>query len=71
MSVASFGVYIKCRRYALGWSRSELARKAEISRAQVRLLEEGMCRPKAPTFARVVDALGLDRDEAANVLETE
>jgi transcriptional regulator with XRE-family HTH domain len=70
MSTTSFGAYIKCRRYALGWNRTELARKAEISRAQVRLIEEGICKPKAPTFARVVDALGLDRDEAANVLES-
>lgn len=70
MSKQDFGAYVKCRRYAIGWNRSELARKAEISRAQVRLIEEGICKPKAPTFTKIVDALGLSRDEAAKVLES-
>lgn len=71
MSAESFGAYIKSARYAKGLTRSEVAEKAKISRTQLRTIEDGKCKVRVTTFVGIVDALGLDRIEAANVLATE
>ena len=46
----------------------ELAEKTGITKTQINNIEKGSSQPRPATFTKLVDALGLDRNEAANLL---
>lgn len=68
MGVKEFGALVKSARYAQGMSVRELAEKTGITKTQINNIEKGSSQPRPATFTKLVDALGLDRNEAANLL---
>ncbi len=50
-------------RDARGWSQSELARQAGISRTTVVVTEIGKTKPRLPTLRRLARAFGVTVDE--------
>lgn len=68
MGVKEFGALVKSARYAQGMTVKELAEKTGITKTQINNIERGANRPRPATFTKLVDALGLDRNEAANLL---
>lgn len=57
-AVAEYGVWLRARRGALGWSRAECARAAGVSVSTVRELEEGEGDPSLQEMLSVCEALG-------------
>jgi ribosome-binding protein aMBF1 (putative translation factor) len=53
---------LKAWRRWLGWSQSELARKAGITQAQVARFESGKGTPRADTLLRLSNAMGVMAD---------
>ncbi len=51
---------LKRRRLLLGWSQSELARRARVSRVAVNQIEAGERSPSLRTYEKLRRTLGLD-----------
>ncbi|MCY9786190.1 helix-turn-helix domain-containing protein [Nocardiopsis sp. EMB25] len=50
---------VRLRREELGWSQSELGRRAGMPQSSVARFEHGGTQPTLPTLERLADALGL------------
>lgn len=68
MGAKEFGALVRTARYAQGMSVRELSEKTGITKTQINNIERGSSQPRPTTFTKLVDALGLDRTEAANLL---
>lgn len=68
MSEQTFGAFVRSARYSQGIATKDLAKKIGITSAQIYNIEKGKSKPQPATFAKLVDALGLDRNEAAKLL---
>lgn len=54
------------RRAVLGWTQSQLARKAKVSRSEISMIETGATlHPLFRTVARLCKALGIELDEVS------
>jgi len=55
---------LKLERTQRGWSRAELARRANLNAATVGLIEAGRFRPYPIQLAKLASALGIPEEEA-------
>lgn len=56
---AGFGPTIAIRRRQMGFSQSELSRRAKISQQHISLIEKGRLEPGVKTLRRLLEALSL------------
>ena len=62
-------ILLTFERTRRGWSKSELARRAQMNPATVGQIEAGRLRPYPTQVRKLADALGLPPDEANRLLE--
>jgi DNA-binding SARP family transcriptional activator/DNA-binding XRE family transcriptional regulator len=67
--VSSFGMMVRKYRREMGLTQQELAAKAGLSVAALRDIEQfRRRRPRSDTLSALIDALGLDRKRAADLI---
>jgi transcriptional regulator with XRE-family HTH domain len=54
-----FGVNLRARRLAAGWSQQELSDRCGLHLTEISRLENGRRDPRLDTIARLADALGI------------
>lgn len=57
------------KRSERGWSRAELARRAQMSASDVGKIEAGRLRPYPSQLCKLADALGLAQGAVTELLE--
>lgn len=59
MNIEHVGAYVLIARRARGWSQSDLAERAQVSRNTISNIERGNRNVTVSTLARVIAAFGL------------
>ena len=67
----SFGVFLKARREALGWTQPEAAAKARIEQSYLSKLETGKSFPSEEVFKRLAQAYDFDAEAVARCVSGE